>query len=68
MDWTDIGVMTMEHPLPPVFNRAPPSFVPIQVKDVLHCFMGNAQAGSMTVLLAIQAFSGAQAVVVRSSP
>ena len=42
MDWTDMGVRTVELP-PNLFNQATPTIVPVEVEEVLQYFDNNPQ-------------------------
>ena len=66
MDWTDMGIRTVEQP-PTMFNRAPPVIVPVLVEEVLQYFVDNPQADFMPALLVGQAHPGTETVFVRMS-
>ena len=66
MDWTDMGVRTVELP-PNLFNRATPTLVPVEVEEVLQYFDNNPQSDYMPVLLAGQVHPGTETAFVRMS-
>ena len=64
MDWTDMGVRTVELP-PSLFNQATPTIVLVLVEEVLQYFTNNPQAHSMPMLPAAQATPRIETVFVR---
>jgi hypothetical protein len=67
MDWTDMGIRTVEQ-LPNMFNRAPPTIVPVLAEVLLQYFVDNPQADYMTVLPAGQAYLGTETVFLGFAP
>ena len=66
MDWTDMGVRTVELP-PNLFNRAPQTIVPVNVEEVLQYLDNNPQLDYMPALPAGQVHPGTETVLVRMS-
>ena len=66
MDWTDMGVRTVELP-PNLFNRATPTIVPVDVEETLQYIDNNPQSDYMPTLLAGQVHPGTETVFVRMS-
>jgi hypothetical protein len=66
MDWTDMGIRTVEQP-PTMFNRAPPVIALVLVEEILQYFVDNPQADFMHVLPAGQAHPETETVFVRMS-
>jgi hypothetical protein len=64
MDWTDMGIRTVEQP-PKMFNWPPPTIMPVLAEEVLQYFAYNPHADNMPVLPAEQAHPGTETVFVR---
>ena len=66
MDWTDMGVRTVELP-PNLFNQAPQTIVLVNVEEVLQYFDNNPQSDYMPALSAGQVHPRTETVFVRMS-
>ena len=66
MDWTDMGVRTVELP-PSLFNQATPTIVLVLVEDILQYFVDSQQADTMQELSTAQTTSRTVIVSVRLS-